>query len=54
MVKTRTTKDDVSFFTNDKGKLENCKTCDACPKLCKQSFRVTVVSCKRKNIIGVI
>ena len=36
---------EMSFFINDKGRLEFNRQCRACLNACKQSFRVIVVFC---------
>lgn len=35
------------FYQNDKRELQYNKECENCPYKCKQSFRATIIQCKK-------
>ena len=37
--------DEMSFYKNSNGEIQNNDLCTACPKNCKQSFRATIINC---------
>ena len=37
---------EMNIFINDKGRIEFNKLCRACVNLCKQSYRVILISCR--------
>ena len=39
--------DEMAYFKNDKGEIQYHELCNDCRKKCKQSFRVTHMTCER-------
>ena len=39
--------DVMSFYVNQKGKIEYNESCRNCPEECKQSFRAELLSCSK-------
>ena len=38
-------KEELSFFLNDRGRITYAQLCRRCERGCKQSFRATVITC---------
>lgn len=44
-VMSKTRKGELSFFLNDRGRIEYCRLCNQCEKDCKQSFKIKGIYC---------
>lgn len=40
-------KNELAFFLNDRGRVAYNVLCRKCQRICKQSFRATVIGCPR-------
>ena len=44
---SRKPKNELAFFLNDRGRVAYNVLCRKCRRICKQSFRATVIDCPR-------
>lgn len=51
MLRNRKT-DAMELFHNEQGVLQYADTCENCRKECKQSFRVGVIRCRRREPVS--